>query len=163
MVTSQEDVQRVLREYVTDDLELTEQTATRLVSLAVSAVHEVTARGKLYPPKAKAAFPELLSLARIYSWLDPTVQIIHPADGFNSLEKLRFRDFLDWLTAKVEAKDYGYQTKEKLLHALKESEGYRIAFHWEFEVEKQPTNDDDDYVDEDRCEADYADEYVRNA
>ena len=157
MAISQEDVQRVLREYVADDLELTEQTATRLVSLTVAAVHEVTARGTLYPVKAKAAFPELLSLARIYTWLDPTVEILRRDDGFDALEKLRLRDFVDWLIAKVEAKDFGDQTKEKLLDAMKESEGYRIAFPWEFE------DDDDDYVDEDRCEADYADEYVRDA
>ena len=175
MAISQEDVQRVLREYVADHCDLNSNTAHHLVALAVSAAGEITLRGNLFPEAADDAFPEVRALAHMYSWLDPTVQIIQRPDGFNASERLRFRYFVNWLDDMVDAKEYGYQTKEKLLHELKESEAYRIAFYWEFEFErdlkeraKSLTYIDADrgiveYEDEDRIESDYADEYVRDA
>jgi len=172
MAISQEDVQRVLREYVVDHCDLNSTTAHHLVALAVSAASEVTLRGNLFPEAADDAFPEVRALAHMYSWLDPTVQIVQRPDGFNASERLKFRYFVNWLGDMVDAKEYGYQTKEKLLHELKESEAYRLAFYWEFEFEKDLEeraksltyiDTDCDIVDEDRIESDYADEYVRDA
>ena len=172
MAISQEDVQRILREYVVDHCDLNSNTAHHLVALAVSAASEITLRGNLFPEAADAAFPEVRALAHMYSWLDPTVQIVQRPDGFNASERLKFRYFVDWLDNVVDAKEYSYQTKEKLLHELKESEAYRIAFYWEFEFERDLKeraealtyiDADRDIIDEDRIESDYADEYVRDA
>ena len=131
MPLADSDVNDVLQEYVEKHHGFSHDIAYHLVKLAEASAIQVACYREI-DQLADINFPEIMSLAQIYTHIDPRRKTI-----FSRSEERRV-------------------AKEKLLDALKESEGYRIAFPWEFE-------DDDDYVDEDRCEADYADEYVRDA
>ena len=75
-------------------------------------------------------------------------------------DQIKFRHFYRWLDDKAETDEYGNGRKIALRDALVGTDAYEAAFPRAVPV---TINHDDDYVDEDRCEADYADEYVRDA
>ena len=106
-------------------------------------------------------FPEVKALAQIYTHIDPRRKtIFSDRESGQAYDETKFRAFYRWLDKKAETNEYGNGRKIALRDALVGTDAYDRAFPKAVPV---AIKDDDDYVDEDRCEADYADEYVRNA
>ena len=161
MSVTQRDVLDMLTEYVEHHHSLSHDVAYHLVKAAEACATEVAIRDDLFPREASLQFPEIITLARFYSHIDPLRKTIFAdKDWEQSYDETKFRYFYRWLDDKAETNEYGNGRKIALRDALVGTDAYVRAFP---KVAPVATNDDDDYVDEDRCEADYADEYVRNA
>lgn len=161
MSVSHRDVQDILQEYIEYHHGLSHDIAYHLVKAAEACATEVAIRDDLFPKDASLQFPEIITLARFYSHIDPLRKTIYAdKDWEQSYDETKFRYFYRWLDDKAETNEFGNGRKISLRDALVGTDAYVRAFPKAVPV---ATNDDDDYVDEDRCEADYADEYVRNA
>ena len=161
MSVTQRDVLDMLTEYVEHHHSLSHDVAYHLVKAAEACATEVAIRDDLFPRDASLQFPEIITLARFYSHIDPLRKTIFADKEWEqSYDETKFRYFYRWLDDKAETNEYGNGRKIALRDALVGTDAYVRAFPKAVPV---TTNDDDDYVDEDRCEADYADEYVRNA
>jgi len=163
MSLSQRDVQDVLQEYIEHHHGLSHDIAYHLVKLAEACATEVACFREL-PQDATLDFPEVMSLAQIYSHIDPRRKTIFD-DGATgqAYDEIKFRHFYRWLDDKAETDEYGNGRKIALRDALVGTDAYDRAFPKTVVPITTNDDDDDDYVDEDRCEADYADEYVRDA
>ena len=161
MSVTQRDVLDMLTEYVEHHHSLSHDVAYHLVKAAEACATEVAIRDDLFPREASLQFPEIITLARFYSHIDPLRKTIFAdKDWEQSYDETKFRYFYRWLDDKAETNEYGNGRKIALRDALVGTDAYVRAFPKAVPV---AIKDDDDYVDEDRCEADYADEYVRDA
>ena len=163
MPVSHRDVQDILQEYIEHHHGLSHDIAYHLVKAAEACATEVAIRADLFPKDASLDFPEVISLAQFYSQIDPLRKTIFDEESRAGLayDEIKFRHFYRWLDDKAETDEYGNGRKIALRDALVGTDAYEAAFPRAVPV---TTNDDvDNYVDEDRCEADYADEYVKNA
>ena len=158
MSLADSDVNDVLIEYVEKHMKLSHDIARHLVHLAeASAVHVACFRE--LPLDANLNFPEVMSLAQIYTHIDPRRKtIFDDRESGQAYDETKFRHFYRWLDEKAETNEYGNGRKIALRDALVGTDAYDRAF-----PKAVPVETNDDYVDEDRCEADYADEYVRDA
>ena len=160
MPLADSDVNDVLQEYVESHLGFSRDIARHLVLLAeASAIHVASFRE--IDQTADLNFPEVKALAQIYTHIDPRRKtIFSDRESGQAYDETKFRAFYRWLDKKAETNEYGNGRKIALRDALVGTDAYDRAFPKAVPV---AIKDDDDYVDEDRCEADYADEYVRNA
>ena len=160
MPLADSDVNDVLQEYVEKHLGFSSDIARHLVNLAeASAIHVASFRE--IDQTADLNFPEVKALAQIYTHIDPRRKtIFSDRESGQAYDETKFRAFYRWLDKKAETNEYGNGRKIALRDALVGTDAYDRAFPKAVPV---AIKDDDDYVDEDRCEADYADEYVRNA
>ena len=165
MSLSQRDVQDVLQEYIEHHHGLSHEIAYHLVKAAEACATEVAIHADLFPKDASLDFPEVISLARFYSQIDPLRKTIFDEESRAGLayDEIKFRHFYRWLDNKAETDEYGNGRKIALRDALVGTDAYDRAFPKAVVPIATSDDDDDDYVDEDRCEADYADEYVRDA
>ena len=153
MSVSHRDVQDVLQEYIEHEHGLSHDIAYHLVKAAEACAVEVACYREL-DANVICDFPEVKSLAQFYSQIDPRRKTIFDDNKSGRIyDEIRFRHFYQWLDAKANSDDWGKGRKVTLRDALVGTDAYEAAL----------TTVDDDYVDEDRCEADYADEYVRDA
>ena len=160
MSVSHRDVQDILQEYIEHHHGLSHDIAYHLVKAAEACAIEVACFRKL-DANVICDFPEVKSLAQFYSQIDPRRKTIFDDNKSGRIyDEIRFRHFYQWLDEKANSDDWGKGRKVTLRDALVGTDAYDRAFPKAVPV---ATNDDDDYVDEDRCEADYADEYVRDA
>ena len=160
MSLPQKDVQDVLQEYIEHHHGLSHDIAYHLVKAAEACAIEVACYREL-DANVICDFPEVKSLAQFYSHIDARRKTIFDDNKSGRIyDEIKFRHFYRWLDEKAETDEYGNGRKIALRDALVGTDAYDRAFPKAVPV---ATNDDDDYVDEDRCEADYADEYVRNA
>ena len=160
MSISHADVQDILQEYIEHHHGLSHDIAYHLVKAAEACAIEVACYREL-DKDAVLDFPEVMSLAQLYSHIDPRRKTIFDESlSGRAYDEIKFRHFYRWLDEKAETNEYGNGRKIGLRDALVGTDAYDRAFPKAVPV---ATNDDDDYVDEDRCEADYADEYVRDA
>ena len=150
----------MLQEYVEKHLGFSSDIARHLVLLAeASAIHVASFRE--IDQTADLNFPEVKALAQIYTHIDPRRKtIFSDRESGQAYDETKFRAFYRWLDKKAETNEYGNGRKIALRDALVGTDAYDRAFPKAVPV---AIKDDDDYVDEDRCEADYADEYVRDA
>ena len=162
MSVSHRDVQDILQEYIEHHHGLSHDIAYHLVKAAEACATEVAIRADLFPRDASVDFPEVISLAQFYSQIDPLRKTIFDEESKagRAYDEIKFRHFYQWLDEKANSDDWGKGRKVTLRDALVGTDAYEAAFPKAVPI---TTNDDDDYVDEDRCEADYADEYVRDA
>jgi len=172
MSVSHRDVQDILQEYIEHHHGLSHDIAYHLVKAAEACATEVAIRADLFPRDASLDFPEVISLAQFYSQIDPLRKTIFDDNKSGRIyDEIKFRHFYQWLDEKAETNEYGNGRKISLRDALVGTDAYDAAFPRAVPV---ATNDDDSdhdmpdeypygLVDEDRCEADYADEYVRDA
>ena len=161
MSVTQRDVLDMLTEYVEHHHGLSHDIAYHLVRAAEACATEVAIRDDLFPKDASLQFPEVITLARFYSHIDPLRKTIFDDNKSGRIyDEIKFRHFYQWLDDKANSDEYGNGRKISLRDALVGTDAYEAAFPKAVPI---TTNDDDDYVDEDRCEADYADEYVRDA
>ena len=160
MPLADSDVNDVLQEYVEKHLGFSSDIARHLVNLAeASAIHVASFRE--IDQTADINFPEVKNLAQIYTHIDPRRKtIFSDRESGQAYDETKFRAFYRWLDKKAETNEYGNGRKIALRDALVGTDAYDRAFPKAVPV---AIKDDDDYVDEDRCEADYADEYVRDA
>jgi hypothetical protein len=174
MSVTQRDVLDVLTEYVEHYHSMSHDVAYHLVRAAEACATEVAIRDDLFPKDASLQFPEIMTLARFYSHIDPLRKTIFADKEWEqSYDETKFRYFYRWLDDKAESDEYGNGRKIALRDALVGTDAYIRAFPRaavSVKADKElysrnpvTTNDDDDYVDEDRSIHDYADEYVRNA
>ena len=155
------DVQDILQEYIEHHHGLSHDIAYHLVKAAEACATEVAIRADLFPKDASLDFPEVISLAQFYSHIDPLRKtIFDERESGQAYDEIKFRHFYQWLDKKAETNEYSNGRKIALRDALVGTDAYDRAFPKAVPV---AIKDDDDYVDEDRCEADYADEYVRDA
>ena len=160
MPLADSDVNDVLQEYVEKHLGFSSDIARHLVLLAeASAIHVASFRE--IDQTADLNFPEVKALAQIYTHIDPRRKtIFSDRESGQAYDETKFRAFYRWLYKKAETNEYGNGRKIALRDALVGTDAYDRAFPKAVPV---AIKDDDDYVDEDRCEADYAEEYVRDA
>jgi hypothetical protein len=160
MPLADSDVNDVLQEYVESHLGFSHDIAYHLVKLAeASAIHVASFRE--IDQTADLNFPEVKALAQIYTHIDPRRKtIFSDRESGQAYDETKFRAFYRWLDKKAETNEYGNGRKIALRDALVGTDAYDRAFPKAVPV---AIKDDDDYVDEDRCEADYAEEYVRDA
>jgi len=160
MPLADSDVNDVLQEYVESHLGFSHDIAFHLVRLAeASAIHVASFRE--IDQTADLNFPEVKALAQIYTHIDPRRKtIFSDRESGQAYDETKFRAFYRWLDKKAETNEYGNGRKIALRDALVGTDAYDRAFPKAVPV---AIKDDDDYVDEDRCEADYAEEYVRDA
>lgn len=160
MPLADSDVNDVLQEYVESHLGFSRDIARHLVNLAeASAIHVASFRE--IDQTADLNFPEVKALAQIYTHIDPRRRTIFAdRESGQAYDETKFRAFYRWLDKKAETNEYGNGRKIALRDALVGTDAYDRAFPKAVPV---AIKDDDDYVDEDRCEADYAEEYVRDA
>ena len=163
MSVSHRDVQDILQEYIEHHHGLSHDIAYHLVKAAEACATEVAIRAELFPRDASLDFPEVTSLARFYSQIDPLRKTIFDEESRagRAYDEIKFRHFYQWLDEKAESDEYGNGRKISLRDALVGTDAYEAAFPKT--VVPIATNVDDDYLDEDRIESDYADEYVRDA
>mgnify|MGYP003126759070 CR=1 FL=1 len=163
MSVSHRDVQDILQEYIEHHHGLSHDIAYHLVKAAEACATEVAIRADLFPRDASVDFPEVISLAQFYSQIDPLRKTIFDDNKSGRIyDEIKFRHFYQWLDDKAESDEYGNGRKISLRDALVGTDAYDAAFP-KAVVEFRPVETNDDDVDEDRCEADYADEYVRDA
>ena len=163
MSVSHRDVQDILQEYIEHHHGLSHDIAYHLVKAAEACATEVAIRADLFPRDASLDFPEVISLAQFYSQIDPLRKTIFDDNKSGRIyDEIKFRHFYQWLDEKAETNEYGNGRKISLRDALVGTDAYDAAFPRAVPVATNDDDDDDD-VDEDRCEADYADEYVRDA
>ena len=165
MPLADSDVNDVLQEYVESHLGFSHDIAYHLVKAAEASAIEVACFRELNR-EAILDFPEVMSLAQIYSHIDPRRKTIFDENKSGRLyDEIKFRHFYRWLDDKANGDEYGNGRKIALRDALVGTDAYEAAFPKTVVPVKTIFDDydDDDYVDEDRCEADYADEYVRDA
>ena len=160
MPLADSDVNDVLQEYVEKHLGFSSDIARHLVLLAeASAIHVASFRE--IDQTADLNFPEVKALAQIYTHIDPRRKtIFSDRESGQAYDETKFRAFYRWLDKKAETNEYGNGRKIALRDALVGTDAYDRAFPKAVPV---AIKDDDDYVDEDRCEADYAEEYIRDA
>jgi hypothetical protein len=163
MSLADRDVHDILVEYIEQYHEMSHDVAYHLVKAAEACATEVAIRADLFPRDASLDFPEVISLAQFYSQIDPLRKTIfdEKSRAGRAYDEIKFRHFYQWLDEKAETNEYGNGRKIALRDALVGTDAYEKAFPKT--VVPIATNVDDDYLDEDRCEADYADEYVRDA
>ena len=162
MSVSHRDVQDMLQEYIEQYHGLSPDIAYHLVKAAEACAIEVACFREL-GKDVTLDFPEVMSLAQFYSHIDPRRKTIFDKQPSGRLyDEIKFRHFYRWLDEKAESDEYGKGRKIALRDALVGTDAYDKAFP-KTVVPITTNDDDDDYVDEDRCEADYADEYVRDA
>ena len=160
MPLADSDVNDVLQEYVEKHHGFSHDIAYHLVKLAEASAIQVACYREI-DQLADINFPEIMSLAQIYTHIDPRRKtIFSDRESGQIYDETKFRHFYRWLDDKAKTDEYGNGRKIALRDALIGTDAYDRAFPKVVPIE---TNDDDDYVDEDRCEADYADEYVRDA
>ena len=165
MSISHADVQDVLQEYIEHHHGLSHDIAYHLVKAAEACAIEVACYREL-DANVICDFPEVKSLAQFYTHIDPRRKTIFDDNKSGRIyDEIRFRHFYQWLDDKAKTDEYGSQRKIALRDALIGTDAYDKAFPKAVVPVKTIFDDydDDDYVDEDRCEADYADEYVRDA
>jgi len=159
MPVTDKDVLDILQEYAQHHHGLSHDIAYHLVRAAEACAIQVGCFNQL-DKEVTLDFPEIMSLAQIYSHIDPRRKTIFDQNRSGQIyDEIKFRHFYQWLDEKAETDEYGNRRKIALRDALVGTDAYDRAFPKAVPVE----TDDDDYVDEDRCEADYADEYVRDA
>jgi len=171
MSVSHRDVQDILQEYIEYRHGLSHDIAYHLVKAAEACATEVAIRADLFPRDASLDFPEVISLAQFYSQIDPLRKTIFDDNKSGHIyDEIKFRHFYQWLDEKAETNEFGNGRKILLRDALVGTDAYDRAFLSPVWAESSTvpapvltTVADDDDVDEDRCEADYADEYVRDA
>lgn len=156
MSLSQRDVQDVLQEYVEKHHGLSHDIAYHLVKVAEACATEVAIRADLFPREASLDFPEVASLARFYSQIDPLRKTIFDEESRagRAHDEIKFGHFYQWVDEKAETDEYGNDRKIALRDALVGTDAYDRAFP---SATPALTTVDDDYVDEDRNIADYAD------
>jgi len=155
MSLSQRDVQDVLQEYIEHHHGLSHEIAYHLVKAAEACATEVAIRADLFPKDASLDFPEVISLAQFYSQIDPLRKTIFDESlSGRAYDEIKFRHFYQWVDDKAETDEYGNGRKIALRDALVGTDAYDRAFP---SVAPALTTVDDDYVDEDRNIADYAD------
>ena len=156
MSLSQRDVQDILQEYIEHHHGLSHDIAYHLVKAAEACATEVAIRADLFPKDASLDFPEVISLARFYSLIDPLRKTIFNEESRagRAYDEIKFRHFYQWVDDKAETDEYGNGRKIALRDALVGTDAYDRAFP---SVAPALTTVDDDYVDEDRHIADYAD------
>ncbi len=160
MPLADSDVNDVLQEYVEKHLGFSADIARHLVNLAEASAIQVACYREI-DQTADLNFPEVKALAQIYTHIDPRRKtIFNDRESGQAYDETKFRAFYRWLDKKAETNEYGNGRKIALRDALVGTDAYDRAFPKAVPV---AIKDDDDYVDEDRCEADYADEYVRDA
>lgn len=164
MSVSHRDVQDVLQEYIEHHHGFSHDIAYHLVKAAEASAIEVACFRELNR-EATLDFPEVMSLAQIYSHIDPRRKTIFDDSKSGRIyDEIKFRHFYQWLDDKAKSDEYGNGRKIALRDALVGTDAYEAAFpKTVVPIATNDDDDDDDYVDEDRCEADYADEYVRDA
>ena len=152
--------QDVLQEYVESHLGFSHDIAYHLVKLAeASAIHVASFRE--IDQTADLNFPEVKALAQIYTHIDPRRKtIFSDREAGQAYDETKFRAFYRWLDKKAETDEYGNGRKIALRDALVGTDAYDRAFPKAVPI---TTNDDDDYVDDDRSIHDYVEEYVRDA
>jgi len=161
MSVSHRDVQDILQEYIEHHHGLSHDIAYHLVKAAEACAIEVACYRELNKDVI-CDLPEVMSLAQFYSHIDPRRKTIFDDNKSGRLyDEIKFRHFYQWLDEKAETNEYGNGRKIALRDALVGTDAYDAAFPRAVPI--TTNDDDDDYVDEDRCEADYADEYVRDA
>jgi len=162
MSVSHRDVQDILQEYIEHHHGLSHDIAYHLVKAAEACAIEVACYREL-DKDAVLDFPEVMSLAQLYSHIDPRRKTIFDESlSGRAYDEIKFRHFYRWLDEKAETDEYGNRRKIGLRDALVGTDAYEAAFPSTVPAPVLTTVDDD-YVDEDRCEADYADEYVQDA
>ena len=156
MSLSQRDVQDILQEYIEHHHGLSHDIAYHLVKAAEACATEVAIRADLFPRNASIDFPEVISLARFYSLIDPLRKTIFDEESRagRAYDEIKFRHFYQWVDDKAETDEYGNGRKIALRDALVGTDAYDRAFP---SVAPALTTVDDDDVDEDRHIADYAD------
>jgi len=156
MSLSQRDVQDILQEYIEHHHGLSHDIAYHLVKAAEACATEVAIRADLFPKDASLDFPEVISLARFYSLIDPLRKTIFNEESRagRAYDEIKFRHFYQWVDDKAETDEYGNGRKIALRDALVRTDAYDRAFP---SVAPALTTVDDDDVDEDRHIADYAD------
>ena len=159
MPLADSDVNDVLQEYVEKHLGISSDIARHLVNLAEASAIQVACYREI-DQTADLNFPEVKALAQIYTHIDPRRKTIF-SDRLSSrtFDEIKFRHFYKWLDEKANSDDWGKGRKVALRDALVGTDAYEKAFPKVVAI----MTDDVEYVDEDRCEADYADEYVRDA
>tara|TARA_R100001086_G_C11757371_1_gene237104 strand:- start:190 stop:672 length:483 start_codon:yes stop_codon:yes gene_type:complete len=160
MPLADSDVNDVLQEYVESHLGFSHDIAYHLVKLAeASAIHVASFRE--IDQTADLNFPEVKALAQIYTHIDPRRKtIFSDRESGQAYDETKFRAFYRWLDKKAETDEYGNGRKIALRDALVGTDAYDRAFPKAVPI---TTNDDDDYVDDDRSIHDYVEEYVRDA
>ena len=156
MSVSHRDVQDILQEYIEHHHGLSHDIAYHLVKAAEACATEVAIRADLFPKDASLDFPEVISLAQFYSQIDPLRKTIFDEESRTgrAYDEIKFRHFYQWLDEKAETDEYGNGRKIALRDALVGTDTYDRAFP---SATLALTTVDDDYVDEDRHIADYAD------
>ena len=162
MSVSHRDVQDVLQEYIEHHNGLSHDIAYHFAKAAEACAVEVACYREL-DANVICDFPEVKSLAQFYSQIDPRRKTIFDVNKSGRIyDEIRFRHFYEWLDEKANSDDWGKGRKVTLRDALVGTDAYEAAFPSTVPAPALTTVDDD-YVDEDRSEADYADEYVRDA
>ena len=163
MPVTDKDVLDILQEYTQHHHGLSHDIAYHLVRAAEACAIQVGCFNKL-ERAVTLDFPEVMSLAQLYTHIDPRRKTIFDENTSGRLyDEIKFRHFYQWLDDKAETDEYGNGRKIALRDALVGTDAYDRAFPKTVVPITTNDDDDDDYVDEDRCEADYADEYVRDA
>ena len=164
MSVSQRDVQDILQEYIESHHKLSHDIAYHLVKAAEACAVEVACYRAL-DANVICDFPEVKSLAQFYSQIDPRRKTIFDDNKSGRIyDEIRFRHFYEWLDEKANSDDWGKGRKVTLRDALVGTDAYDRSFPSTVPATALTTvADDDDYVDDDRSEADYAEEYVRDA
>ena len=159
MSLTDRDVQDILVEYIEHHHEMSHDVAYHLVKAAEACATVVSYRAEM-PKIVTLDFPEITSLAQFYTHVDPRRKTIF-SDRLSSrtFDEIKFRHFYKWLDEKANSDDWGKGRKVALRDALVGTDAYEKAFPKVVAI----MTDDVEYGDEDRCEADYADEYVRDA
>ena len=161
MSLSQRDVQDVLQEYIEHHHGLSHDIAYHLVKAAEACAIQVGCFREL-SRDVVCDFPEVMSLAQIYTHIDPRRKTIFDENTSGRLyDEIKFRHFYQWLDEKAKSDEHGNGRKIALRDALVGTDAYDRAFPKAVPV--AINDDDDDYVDEDRSIHDYAEEYVRDA
>lgn len=158
------DVSDILQQYIQQHHKLNSTIAYHLTTLAEACATEVACYREL-SRDVSLDFPEIMSLAQFYSQIDPRRKTIFDDNKSGRIyDEIKFRHFYQWLDEKAESDEYGNGRKIGLRDALVGTDAYEAAFPSTVPAPVLTTvDDDDDYVDDDRSEADYAEEYVRDA
>lgn len=94
MSVTQRDVLDMLTEYVEHHHSLSHDVAYHLVKAAEACATEVAIRDDLFPREASLQFPEIITLARFYSHIDPLRKTIFADKEWEqSYDETKFRYF----------------------------------------------------------------------
>jgi len=121
VTVKQEQLNDFIREFVREEYDLPFEVAHHLINLANEGLQEISCRGTEFFAAADRDFPEIRSIARVVSYLNPRFQRL--PGGNKARLKRQYLGFIEWLTKKADERLYDNAYLEAI-EMLKSSPDY---------------------------------------